>query len=97
MDQQPAPQRPPTPVDEGPGANQRLVGGVLIAISVALGILWYVITLSPYAPSQFYKRIAGIGESVERVSLLVLAATIACLVGGIALYRVGKAAQRRHS
>lgn len=82
-------------VDDGPGANQRFVGGILIAVGVAIGVVWFVVAVSPFSPAKVWRRIEGVDDLTQRAGLVLLIATVAVLASGLALYGYGVAVSKR--
>ena len=66
-----------------------MAGGMMMALAVPVAFIMYIVTLSPFAPAKYYKRVAGIGDSTSQLGLVLLILVAVLLLGGGALYLAG--------
>ncbi len=67
----------------------------MVALAVPAALILYIVTLSPFAPANYYKSVAGIGEASSQVGLALLILVATLLVGGGVLYLAGLRRSRR--
>lgn len=66
-----------------------------MAVGGAIGVIWFVVAISPFSPAKVWRRIEGVEEVTQRVGLVLLVITIAVFVTGLALHRYGVAVSKR--